>query len=124
MYEARIFSLDNTLDPGTGFTGVTKNYKVSVASPNHVDANSSTNPKEFFIDITFRNECRDLIVDPQTIPMIENSILSGVTVTQTVADFNFSPALTTCGTQSISIYEDGLAAVPYSSFLTTSGMDL
>ena len=55
--------------------------------------------------------------------MIENTILNGVTVTQTVTDFTFSPALS-CGTQSITIYEDGVAAVPYSSFLTTSGMDL
>ena len=62
MWEATILSTDNTLDPGTGFTGLTKNYKISVASPNHLDAASSTNPKEFFIDITFRNECRDLIV--------------------------------------------------------------
>lgn len=124
MYDITIFSSDLTLDPGSGFTGLTKNYKISVASPNHVDANSSSNPKEFTLDITFRNECRDIVVDPKYLPMIENTILTGVTVTQTVTDFNFAPGISTCGTQSISIYEDGVAAVLYSSFLTTSGMDI
>lgn len=119
-----IFSSDTTLDPGIGFTGLTKNYKVSVASPDHAQANSSTNPKEFFLDITFRNECRDIVVSSQVLPMMENTIMSGTPVTYTVPDFTFSPVLSTCGTQTISVYEDGVAAVPYSSFLTSSGMEL
>ena len=55
--------------------------------------------------------------------MIENTIYEPVE-TQTVTDFIFSPALTGCGTQSIAIFEDGFGAVPYSNFITTSGMDL
>lgn len=124
LYDVTIFSSDTSLDPGIGFTGLTKKYKISVASPDHATANSSSNPKEFFIDITFRNECRDIIVSSQVLPMIENTILSGTTTIQTVPDFAFTPNLSTCGTQSISIYEDGTNAVPYSDFLTTSGMDL
>lgn len=62
IHDVTISTSDLSLDPGSGFTGLTKNYKISVASPNHVEANSSTNPKEFFLDITFRNECRDIVV--------------------------------------------------------------
>ena len=61
-----------TLDPGTGFAGVTKNYKVSVATPNHLEANGGiSNPKEFLLNIEFRNECRDMTIDNQILSMME-----------------------------------------------------
>lgn len=55
--------------------------------------------------------------------MLQNVILSGSTQTLTVPDFSFSPSLA-CGTQTISVFEDGTSSVPYSSFLSTSGMDI
>jgi len=114
-----------TLDPGTGIAGQTKNYKVSVATPNHIDANGGTsNPKVFLLDIEFMNECRDMYIDDQSLSMMQN-IVGDPAVTKVVPDFTFTPNTLNCGTQTISIYEDGLdPLLPYSSFLTASGMTL
>ena len=56
LYDVTIQSNDASLDPGTGFTGMTKKYKLTA------NTSGGLNPKEFFLDITYRNECRDLVV--------------------------------------------------------------
>ena len=63
MHDVTIFTSDTSLDPGSSIAPI-KNYKISVASPNHTGANSASNPTEFLFDVTFRNECRDMVVDP------------------------------------------------------------
>lgn len=55
--------------------------------------------------------------------MMEN-IIGEPAVFQIVPDFIYTPVLS-CGTQSITVYEDGSnPTLPYSSFLTSSGMTL
>ena len=75
LYDVTINTANIALDPGTGITGLTRNYKISAATPNHASAaGGATNPKSFLLDIEFINECRDLVIVDQTINMMENII--------------------------------------------------
>ena len=119
IYDVTINTSNISLDPGTGFAGLTKNYKVSAATPNHATAaGGATSPKPFLLDIEFLNECRDLVIEDQTLTMMEN-IIGQPAVTQVVPTFNFNPNTLDCGTQTISVYEDG-SSPAYSSFLAAS----
>ena len=44
IYDVTFFSSDLSYDDGLGLTGSTKNYKISVAAPDHATANSASNP--------------------------------------------------------------------------------
>ena len=92
LKDVKIFTNDNSLDPG-GLFGLTKNYKISVATPDHLTA---TNPKVFLLTVEYKHPCRDIVVNDQTIQAMEN-IVGNSAVTQTVPIFTFTPSLN-CGT--------------------------
>ena len=68
LWDAKINTSAN-LDTGANLQGPTIKFRVTIASPDlaTVTASSSTtnNPAYIYVSITFKNECRDLILDQQ-----------------------------------------------------------